>query len=601
MRSVLRNQMNSPRLFPALLLSVVCFRASLPAAAEFAHVTPAEVSNFALLDQQGQLHELRRADARVVVLFFTANGCPVARQSAAKLNTMRETYAHRGVEVWLVNSSVGDDRAGITKEMRELKVPYLPVLKDDTQGLARHLGVTRTAEAIAISTKDWTVFYRGALDDQAVEGAQKPEPTQRYLETALEEHLAGKAITVAKSVARGCAITLDGGEGPDAAPVSYARDVAPILERKCVSCHSPGHIGSWSMNGHRKIKSMARMIEEVILTRRMPPWGADPAIGKFHNDASLSTEDAKVLLRWVHQGAPRGEGDDPMPAVLAKLGTAAKWPLGEPDIVVKLPKPQEIPATGVLKYRYLQAAVENPTDAWIGGVWVRPGNSKVVHHVIVRLKEPGQKDNTGRNEMVLAWAPGATQGQFPENSGKFLPANSTFVFEMHYTTNGAPQTDQTEVGLYLLKQKPSKRFESLWVTDQKFEIRPGEMNSAARGMYGFTRPATLHSVTPHMHLRGRSMTFEMLLPNGRRELLASVPQYDFNWQITYHFVQPKKVPAGAWAYLTGMFDNSARNPANPDPHAVVHWGQQSFDEMFLGWYNVTWDMEPGSVAARAEQ
>ena len=592
--------MKTPRLFPALLSLAVC-SPHVRSADETPRVAPVEISNFALIDQQGHLHELRRTEARVVVLFFTAIGCPVARQSAAKLNTLREKYAHRGVEVWLVNSSIGDDRAGIAREMKELKVPYLPVLKDETQGLARHLGVARTAEAIAITTKDWTVFYRGAFDDQAVEGAQKPEPTQRYLEAALEEHLAGKPVSVTRSVARGCAIMLDGGEGPDAAPVSYARDVVPILERKCVSCHSPGNIGSWSMNGHRKIKGMARMIEEVILTRRMPPWGADPAIGEFHNDASLSTEDAKVLLRWIHQGAPRGEGDDPMSAVLAKHGPTARWPLGEPDLVVRLPKPQEIPATGVLKYRYLQAAVGNPTDAWIGGVWVRPGNAKVVHHVIVRLKEPGQKDNTGRNEMLFAWAPGATQGHFPESSGKFLPANSTFVFEMHYTTNGAPQTDQTEVGLYLLKQKPAKRFESLWVTDQKFEIRPGDASATAMGMYGFTQPATLHSVTPHMHLRGRSMKFEILYPNGRREVVASVPQYDFNWQITYHFAQPKKIPAGAWAFVTGAFDNSARNPANPDPHAVVHWGQQSFDEMFLGWYNVTWDMEPSHVAAGADQ
>jgi len=267
-----------------------------------------EVSNFAPFDQRGRMHELRRMDGSAVVLFFTANGCPVARQSASKLNALRERYASRGVNVVMINSSPGDDRRSIAKEMSELKTPYLPVLKDDTQGVARHLAATRTGEAVAISTKDWTVFYRGAIDDQVIEGAQKPAATETYLETALNEFLAGKPVATAKTVARGCVINYDGGEGPDNAPVSYAKHVAPILEKNCVSCHSPGNIGSWAMSSHKKVKSMASMIEEVILTRRMPPWDADPAYGKFANDTSLKVGDAPTPLRWVHQGAPRCRG-----------------------------------------------------------------------------------------------------------------------------------------------------------------------------------------------------------------------------------------------------------------------------------------------------
>lgn len=576
------------------LLCLVVATAHLRAATE-------EVSNFAMLDQRGKMFELKRSQAKAVVLFFTMNGCPIARQSVGKLNALRERFADGRADVFMVNSSAADDRASIVKEMRELRAPFLPVLKDDTQGVARHFGVHRTGEIVAISTQDWTVFYRGAIDDQMVEGAQKPQPTERYLETALTEFLAGKPITVAKTAARGCAISFDGGEGPDAAPVSYAKDVAPILAKNCVSCHSPGNIGSWSMSGHRKVKSMSAMIEEVILARRMPPWDADPAVGKFANQPALSLDDTKTLLRWIRQGAPRGEGDDGLEELHAKATPPADWPLGPPDIILRLPVAQQIPATGVLPYRHIEVVAPNAEEAWVAAVWVKPGNKKVVHHVLARIKEGGPKDNSGGNAMFVGWAPGATLGRYPDGAGKLLPPHARLDVEMHYTPNGSPQTDQTEIGLYLLKERPALVYESVPVINQGFEILPGDPDARTQAMYGFRKNATLHSVTPHMHLRGRTMKFETLYPDGRREVIASVPRYDFNWQQTYQLAQPKKIPAGTWAVLTGSWDNSARNPANPDPKKTIHWGDQSFDEMFLGWYNVTWAQDDAPrVARRAE-
>jgi len=587
----------------ATLLLLLGLLGSLLRAAEAAASPAREVLNFALLDQFGRVHELRRTPGRAVVLFFTANGCPVARQYASRLNALRETYASRGVEVFMVNASSGDDRASIMREMRELRVPFLPVLKDDTQGLARHLGAHRTGEAIAIGTQDWTIFYRGAIDDQTAEGAQKPAPTARYLETALEDFLAGRPITQAKTTARGCAIALDGGEGPDSAPVSYARDVAPILQKNCVSCHRPGNIGSWSMtSGHRKIKSMSSMIEEVLLTRRMPPWDADPAIGKFANSTALSVSDAQTLLRWIHQGAPRGEGDDPL--VQASTPAAADWPLGPPDIILRLPQPQEIPATGTLDYRHVKVSANNAAAGWVGAYWVRPGNKKVLHHVIARVIGPGNKKvkgPSGATEMFVAWAPGATQGAFPAHSGKPIPAHARFDLELHYTTNGSPQTDQTEIGLYLLKEPPALRYESIPIANDTFEIAAGDPQAEAQATFAFRHDAVLHSVTPHLHLRGRSMKFDVLLPNGRRETICSVPRYDFNWQLTYQLAQPRKIPAGSWALVSGTWDNSKRNPANPDPNRTIHWGEQSWDEMFIGFYNVTWELEPTARVAQGQE
>ena len=558
--------------------------------------TPKEVLNFALIDHRGRIYELRRSGAQAVVLFFTANECPVARQSASKLRKLREAYSSRGVEVLMVNSNPADDRKSISREMTELHAYHVPVLKDDTQGLARHLGVRRTGETLAISTKDWSVFYRGAIDDQMVEGAQKPKPTERYLEDALNQFLAGQPLTRARSVARGCVIHFDGGDGPDDAPVSFAKQVAPILEQKCVHCHSAGNIGSWAMSNHKKVKSMSSMIEEVLLTKRMPPWDADPAIGKFANDTSLTVAESQTLLRWVHQGAPAGDGPDPLEQ--AARPPTTEWPLGQPDLILRLPKPEEIPATGVLNYRHVEVTANNPKEAWVGAIWIRPTNNKVVHHVIARLKEGGRRDHLGQNEMYAGWAPGASRGRFPEGSGKFLPANARFDLELHYTPNGSPQTDQTEVGLYLLPEKPAKRFESVPVVNVNFEIPPGDSDAQVQAMYCFKRGATLHGVTPHMHLRGRWMKFETLYPDGRRETICSVPRYDFNWQLSYALAQTKKIVPGTWAMITGGYDNSSQNPANPDPGKTVHWGDQSFDEMFLGWYNVTWDIDAPSPSGQ---
>jgi hypothetical protein len=350
------------------------------------------------------------------------------------------------------------------------------------------------------------------------------------------------------------------------------------------------------MSGYKRVKGMASMIEEVLLTRRMPPWDADPHTGHFLNDSSLSIAEARTILRWVHQGALRGEGDDPLEKLETK--SVPDWPLGKPDLVIRLPAPQQIPATGVLDYRHVEVAVGNDNEAWIAASVVRPGNRKIVHHVIARLIDGGEKNHLGEKEMFVGWAPGSTQGWYPKGAGKHLPKQARFDLELHYTPNGTPQTDQTEIGFYLLPEKPAVRFESVPVVNTGFELRPGDPDIPVNAMYGFTRDATLYSLTPHMHLRGKWMKFDVLYPDGHRETVCSVPRYDFAWQQTYVLEKPRKIPAGSWVMLTGAYDNSTRNPSNPDPKKTVYWGEQSWDEMFLGWYNVTWDSEPPKKVAR---
>ena len=557
-----------------------------------AKAAPEEVMNFALLDSKGRFHELRRAQGRAVVLYFTANGCPIARQSYPKLKALRKAFLDQGVEFWLVNANSGDDRASIDKEASDFKISPLPVLEDDSQGVARLLGVKRTGEAIAISTKDWTVFYRGAIDDQFAEGAGKPAASAKFLESALDEFLAGKAISESRTVPRGCLIHFDPAVPGQDRQISYAREIAPLLEQKCVGCHSPGHIGPWAMSSYKKVKGMADMIREVVLARRMPPWDADRHHGHFANDRSLTLAETRLLLGWIEQGAPADGGEDPLLKVVVPV---ADWPLGQPDEIVRLPEAQSIPATGVVDYRYIDVPSTFTREMWAGAAIIRPGNLRAVHHVIVRIKYPREgKTSTDETEGLEGWSPGKTIHPFPEGTGKRLRPGATFSFELHYNTTGKPETDRTELGLYFLKEKPRMVYKTIMPLELDLDISPGEADVRASAVAGIKRDTLLYSLIPHMHTRGSWMKYEALYPDGRRELLLSVPRYDFNWQIDYRLSEPKLLPAGTWVLCTGGFDNSARNPHNPNPSKRVRWGEQSFDEMFIGFMQVAELPKPGT-------
>jgi len=542
-----------------------------------------QVMNFALPDAKGRLYELRRTDAKAVVLYFTMNGCPIARQSYAKLRALRKTFGDQGVAIWIINADDSETAASVEKEARDHGAGSTPALLDDAQGVTRMLGVKRTCEAIAISTKDFKVFYRGAVDDQLTEGGRKPAAATSYLQRALHEFLAGQPVTEPTSVVRGCLIQFDSGKDGDA-PISYAKDIAPLLERKCVECHSAGNIGQWSMSSFAKVKAKSAMMQEVLLARRMPPWDADPRYGKFSNDRSLTKAEKQLLLRWVEAGAPRGEGEDRLAAL--KIPAQA-WSLGQPDMVVSLPEPQQVPATGVIAYRHVDVPLDLTNTIWIGASAIKPGNLECTHHVIVRVKYPKEgKTSTENAESLEGWSPGKTFVRFPAGTGKRLKPGAVINFELHYTATGKPETDRTEIGLYLLREKPPLYFDTRMAINQDLNIPPDEPDVRTHAMTGFKRDTMLYTLVPHMHNRGSWMKYEALYPDGKRETLLHVPRYDFNWQMEYVLAQPKRMPAGSWILCTGGFDNSALNPHNPDPKKRVHWGEQSWDEMFIGFMNV---------------
>ncbi len=567
-----------------------------------AHFLPAAdgptVPNFALVDVDDLNHELHRTPGRAVVLMFTGTGCPIVRKNARKFRELRDRFEGQGVTFWLVNAYAGDTRRDVRQERGDLGLWSMVYLLDPRQNLALALGVERTAEVIAIDTSDWKIFYRGAIDDQLTEGAEKPAPTERYLESALTSFLAGDPIQTARTQTRGCRITYANVTADGAAP-DYATQVAPLLRQHCVECHRPEGIGPFSMNSHRRVANYAEMIEEVLLTRRMPPWDPHPDYGRFIDAHSLTRDESQTLLRWVEAGAPRGEGADPLEAPLTPL---PEWRLGEPDMVLKLPQPEQIPATGVLDYRYVKVANPFTNEVWLSALDIKPGNRKVVHHVILYAKWPGAPDDgSDKGVFFVGWAPGASALKYPSGVAKKLPKDAELTFEMHYTTNGAEQSDQSEIALYLADQPPVRSAETRQAIELNLNIPPGAAEARHTATYAFQKPATIYGLFPHMHFRGKWMRYELLLPNGKRETLLHVPRYDFQWQLSYYLEQPRQVPAGSWLLVSGAFDNSARNPANPDPHRRVVFGEQSWDEMFIGFFEAADDPEPAKTAALTDR
>jgi peroxiredoxin len=576
------------------LLAVVFVTAAL-APAQAAH----EVPDFNLLDFLGQNYELHRAEGRVVVLFFTGTGCPIARKSAPKLRELHDRFGKDGVTVWVVDSYADDKRNEFYKEMRELELYRFACLRDTRQSVALSFGVERTAEVVAIDTSKWRVIYQGAIDDQYTEGAERPEPQNKFLEKALTEFLAGKPVAEAKTKAHGCRFAYaEVGEG-DAAP-SYAAKVAPILKQHCVECHREGAIAPWAMDNYAHVKNNALTMEEVLLARRMPPYDADPDYGHFSNSARLSREETQTLIRWVQAGSPRGTGADPLEEPLPPL---PDWPIGKPDLVLRLPEVQHVPATGVLDYRHIKIPNPLTNEVWIAGMAIKPGNRKVVHHAILYGRWPGSEDDgSGSGVFLAGWAPGSPPTHYGEGCGKRLPAGAVLTLELHYTTCGIEQTDQTEIGINLWSGPQARVVETRRAAEWNINLPPGSDEVRHTAMYGFKRPATIYGLAPHMHVRGKFMKYELLLPDGNKETLLNVPRYDFNWQFGYALAKPRHVPAGAWLLVTGAYDNSTGNPSNPDPKARVRAGAQSWDEMFIGFFDAADDPRPDKAPSgeRAE-
>ena len=379
------------------------------------------------------------------------------------------------------------------------------------------------------------------------------------------------------------------------AKISYAHDIAPMIQEKCVGCHQAGGIGPMTLTSYDQVKGQSLMIREVIRTRRMPPFHADPSIGKFHNDRSLSADQIKTLVHWIEAGSPRGDGADPL---AAQTFHAAEWPLGTPDVVLDIPA-YTIPANGIVDYQEPWAAM----PAGYEGRWLRASTIKVdqrqgVHHVLTGYLDhiptgPQTRGGGLGGPSVGGYAVGAESQIAPSDSGTPLTGRGAVGFQMHYTPFGKEAVDHTRLGLYFYdKDKtPTHVMHNSVIADPQIQIPPNNENWADVAYMTFPKDAILLSAFPHTHYRGRSSMLEIQYPDGRRQTLLAMPKYDFNWQGYYEFEKPIDVPAGSKLIAHFTYDNSKRNPMNPDPNRTVPWGDQSFDEMFYMAYEYQWKDE----------
>ncbi len=535
------------------------------------------VGDFALLDQDGKFHHMAWYDNNKAVAFLVqASGDAATRDSLASFNALKEQYASQNIVFMMINP-LGEARATVKADAERLGID-IPVLIDDAQIISEAMGIDKTGEAFVYDPKSFRVIYRG--------------PADQSLADALAAVVADEAVANAVVATQGTPVSYQAHEQLAEAGVSYSKDVAPVLAENCATCHRDGGIAPFALNSHAMAQGWSPMIREVLMTKRMPPGQIDPHIGNFRNHYTLTPDEQQKVLHWIATGSVKDGDSDP----LAELTwSQEKWAFGEPDLIIKVP-PQSIPATGVLPYRDVVVELEGlDRDRWVRASQYVPGDRTVLHHTLNAFIVPGQRPSQGLitrfsnpdQAYITPYIPGADPHVEEPNTGGLLKAGTSLALNLHYTTTGKETVDESEIGVWFYPDDeiPTERrlgdcaciFTPTWT-----DIPAYDPDFEQTAEVVITTDAKIMAFTPHMHFRGKRMVFDAHYPDGTVERLLNIAQYNYNWQMEYQLAEPKFVPAGTRVVVTGAFDNSAQNKANPDPSRVVPWGQQSWDEMFFG-------------------
>ncbi|MEX2112059.1 MAG: redoxin domain-containing protein [Pirellulales bacterium] len=518
------------------------------------------------------------ADAKLVVVLFLGAECPLARLYASRLNELAGHYVDQKVRFLGIDSNVQDTPEDIAHYVSEHSVTF-PVLRDEGNVVADQFAAERTPEVFVLDEAR-VVRYHGRIDGQYLPGVQKTKNPRRDLAIAIDELLAGKPVSEPEVEAVGCFIGRK--QEPSDSDVTYSNQIARLFQDRCVECHRPGEIGPFALTSYDEALGWGETIREVVDQGRMPPWFADPSIGHFENDARLSDEEKQLIHQWVDAGCPEGDPKDlPEPRRFAD-----GWNIAEPQLVLKMAdKPFQVPAEGVVDYKHFTVDPGFTEDKWMVACEARPGNRSVVHHILVFLQSPGGDVELLRGSLLAAYAPGSPPRATDPGMAKRIPAGSKIIFQMHYTPNGKPQEDISTLGLsFCDKSEVKQEVESGWVVNFAFAIPPGAEDFKIASKHRFDQDRLLLGMTPHMHMRGKSFRYEAIYPDGTKEVLLDVPRWDFNWQIDYLLAKPKLMPKGTVLRCEAHYDNSTKSPTNPDPAKWVTFGEQTWDEMMIGWF-----------------
>jgi peroxiredoxin len=542
-----------------------------------------KIPNFTLTDPRDR-RQVSLADSRdrkAVVVVFVGTECPIGNAYLPRLAELYRQYAPRGVEFLAVNSNAQDTPERMVFHDHHQPLPF-PLLKDPGNHVADRFEARRVAEAFVLDGAG-TIRYRGRIDDQYGVGYQRPRPLHREVAEALDAVLSGRSVTRPLTASPGCRIgrVLPAKAG---GAVTYCKQVARILQKNCQECHRPGQVGPMALLTYDDARDWGETIREVLEDGRMPPWYADPRHGKFRNDRRLPPEERDQLLQWLDQGCPKGNERDLPPPRDFVTG----WTIAQPDLVLSMNEAFAVPAAAPrngVPYKYFTVDPHFTEDRWIVEAQARAGTPEVVHHILVFIVPPGKHFNPDSpgNLVLCGMAPGDTALHLPAGTAKHIPAGSKLVFQLHYTPNGRACTDRSSVGLVFAKEPPRYETRTVPVLNIAFRIPPGADNYPVESRRVMRQDTLLLGFMPHMHLRGKDFRYEAVYPDGRKETLLSVPRFNFGWQSNYQLAEPLMVPKGTVIHCVAHFDNSAGNPNNPDPAKAVTWGDQTWEEMMIGW------------------
>ncbi|WP_298867443.1 redoxin domain-containing protein [uncultured Gimesia sp.] len=555
-----------------------------------------KVENFSLKDFRGKTVSLNdQTVQKFTVIAFLGTECPLAKLYGGRLQELSLEFADQGVSFYAIMSNQQDSLTEIAAYARKHEITF-PVLKDAGNHVADQFGAKRTPEIFLLDAKR-TIRYHGRVDDQYGVGYLRDEPKREDLKIALTELIANKPVSVVSTDPVGCFIGRM--REPDSkSSVTYSNQISRIFQKHCVDCHRDGEIAPFQLTEYQEVAGWAETIAEVVRDQRMPPWHADPAYGKFSNDCSLSQAEKELIYQWVEHGAPEGNPKDlPEPKTFI-----AGWKLPQkPDAVFYMrDKPFQVPAQAGkrgVKYQYFTVDPGFKEDKWLTGAEALPGNRAVVHHILVFARPPSGKRVRAFGEgdqFLVGYVPGSREVMLPKGMAKKVPAGSKLVFQMHYTPIGSEQLDRSKVGLVFTDEsKVTHQVVTAQVINQDFVRRriSIDANDDNFQIEGTSPPndrnALLLSFMPHMHLRGKSFRYELRkTPAEPGEVLLDVPAFDFNWQTAYQIEKPIPLETGDYIHCVAHFNNSDSNLSNPNPNKSVSWGDQTWNEMMIGYFNV---------------
>lgn len=554
------------------------------------HLVGRIMPEIAFRDIDGGNHNLAECkSAQATVIAVTSTSCPLSKRFLPTLARIEKLYVGK-INFIYVNPISTDSNESIRSaiQVNDLKGPYV---RDPEGTLLSVLGARSSTDCFVVD-QAMTLRYRGAVDDQYGLGYSLAEPQQSLLAEALDAVLLGKTPTIAATDAPGCRLKLASynkskSSSKTATQITYHNRISRIMQAHCAECHHDGGVAPFALTSYQDVEAHAGMIAEVLKEGTMPPWFAAPqktvSMAWMH-DRSLSATDKADLLTWLGSDQAIGNpADAPIPAKFSD-----DWQMGTPDVLWSIPKPISVPASGVMPYQTAIIETRLEEDKWVYGFEIRPTAREVVHHIGVYVEAGPHPDQMGSDaestgSYFALYVPGTSWRRFPEGCAKLLPKGAKLRFQIHYTPNGTPVEDQTQIGFYYAKQPPQHELKMIGVVNPKLKIPPFAPNHCETCWIALPNDIQIVSLLPHMHARGKAFRLQSISKSGEMTTLLDVPRYDFNWQLAYQFATPQAIPKGTKLKVTGWFDNSDKNPANPDPTKTVGVGLQSTDEMLVGY------------------